>query len=304
MSLPFYRKYPYQNDEILNLDWILTQIEEFRATLESWESTIQELKEALENLEGWENRIEALEKIAAKIPSIEKSLNDIINLEAADVKTLRAMIEDLQDQINSLDISALRVYVDSRFNETMADYNKKIYDNYVVTYELFNGLKDRIIELSNIIAELDTKAYNPWARTLQKESLQNNLNYAYADLADNVPTAEEYSELGLSANEYNSYGMLARDYSVRGRKILRLDFVYSPVYGFKQNINNVFTSIVNFIKGTMSANDYTALDLDADAYTALDLTAEEYYSYNNTYGLLALGGEGLTASQYATIHQI
>ena len=301
MALPWNIHYPYQNDEILNLDWVLKQIQEFRATLESWTDTIRELQEGLEDISDWETRIEALEVMSAKIPVIEKSLNDLANLHDVDVKNLKAMIYDLQRQIDALDVTALRIYIDSRDNELKADYNKKIYDNYVVTYQLFNALKDRLEILAQIVAELDTKAYNPWPRRMAKEALQDNLNYAYSDLADSVPTAEEFAELGLSATEYSAYDMLARDYSVRGKYNLRMHFVYSPVYGFKQEINNVLTSIVNFIKGTMSAAEYSALDLDADAYTALDLTADDYYSYNNQLGYIGTGGTGLTSEQYSTL---
>lgn len=300
--LPWFIKYPNQNDEILNLDWVLKQLQEFRATFESWRETIEALQEALEDIDDWEDRITALEVVSAKIPVLEKSLSDLANLEAADVKYLKSLIDDLQSQINALDISALKVYVDSRDNEIMADYNKKIYDNYVVTYSLFNALKDRLEILANIVAELDTKAYNPWARRIVKESLQKNLDYAYSDLADLVPTAEEYAELGLSATEYTSFDMLARDYSVRGKALLKMHFVYSPVYGFKQEINNVLTSIVNFVKGTISALEYANLDLTADEYSALDLTALDYYSYGNNLGYVGTGGTGLTSEQYSTLH--
>lgn len=303
MSLiPWDIHYPYQNDEILNLDWVLKQIQLFRTTFESWAETIEQLQEGLEDIADWESRIVQLELITEQIPVLEKSLSDLANLEASDVKYLKSLIDDLQNQINALDISALKVYVDSRDNELMADYNKKIYDNYVVTYQLFNALKDRLEILAQIVAGIDTKAYNPWPRRIAKEALQDNLNYAYSDLADSVPTASEYAELGLSANDYEEYDLLARDYSLRGKAALKMHFVYSPTYGFKQEINNVLTSIVNFIKCTMSATEYSALDLDADAYTALDLTATDYYSYgSHPSGVVGTGGTGLTSEQYSTL---
>lgn len=300
--LPWFIKYPYQNDEILNLDWLLKELQDFRTSFESWAETIAALQEALEDINDWENRIEALETISAQIPVIKKSLDDLYNLHEADTKNLKALIDDLQNQINALDIAALRAYVDSRDNELMLDYNRKIYENYVLTYSLFDALKSRVEILAHIIADIDTKAYNPWARTLSKESLQNNLNFAYSDLADSVPDASEYAELGLTASEYVNYDLLARDYSLRGFKALKMDFVYSPVFGFKQEINNVLTSIINFIKGTMSADDYTTLDIDAESYTALDLTAEDYYSFGaNPSGVVGTGGTGLTSAQYSTL---
>ena len=299
--LPWFIKYPYQNDEILNLDWLLKELQDFRTSFESWAETIAALQEALEDINDWENRIEALETISAQIPVIKKSLDDLYNLHKADTKNLKALIDDLQNQINALDIAALRAYVDSRDNELMLDYNRKIYENYVLTYSLFDALKSRVEILAHIIADIDTKAYNPWARTLSKESLQNNLNFAYSDLADSVPDASEYAELGLTASDYENYDLLARDYSLRGFKALKMDFVYSPIFGFKQEINNVLTSIINFIKGTMSADEYTALDIDADEYSALDLSANDYYSYNNPEAPVVTGGNGLSADQYSSL---
>lgn len=296
-----FHEYPYQNMHELNLDWILNQLNEFRTQFNQWAETISELQEAVQDLDWLDANMNDL---LVRVPAIEKSLNDLINLHDTDVKYLKSKIDDLQNQINALDINALKLYVDSRDNELMADYNKKIYDNYIVTYELFNGLKSRLEILAELVAQIDTKAFNPWPRVIRKESLQTNLNYAYSDLADSVPTAEEYAELGLSASDYNDYDLLARDYSLFGRIKLKMHYVFSPVYGFKQEINNVLTSIVNFVKGTMSADEFTALDLTADDYTALDITALDYYSYNNQLGYIALGGAGLTSAEYSTLHKI
>ena len=298
---PWMIKYPYQNDEILNLDWVLKQIQEFRTTFESWAETIRQLQEGLEDISDWEARIVQLELITEQIPVIEKALSDLSNLHNADINYLKSQIAELQMQIDNLDITALKVYVDSRDNELMADYNKKIYDNYVVTYSLFNGLKDRLIALAEAVANIDTKAFNPWPRTLEKVSLQQNINFAYVDLADKVLTAEEYASLGLSADDYDTFEMSARDYSLNSRFITHLNYVYSPTYGFKQEINNVLTSIINFIKGTMSADEYSALDIDADGYTALDLSANDYYSYNNPKAPVVTGGNGLSADQYSSL---
>lgn len=296
-----FHEYPYQNMHELNLDWILNQLNEFRTQFNQWAETISELQEAVQDLDWLDTNMNDL---LVRVPAIEKSLNDLINLHDTDVKYLKSKIDDLQNQINALDINALKLYVDSRDNELMADYNKKIYENYIVTYELFNGLKSRLEILAELVAQIDTKAFNPWPRVIRKESLQTNLNFAYSDLADSVPTAEEYAELGLSASDYNDYDLLARDYSLFGRIKLKMHYVFSPVYGFKQEINNVLTSIVNFVKGTMSADEFAALDLTADDYTALDITALDYYSYNNQLGYIALGGAGLTSAEYSTLHRV
>ena len=80
--------------------------------------------------------------------------------------------------------------------------------------------------------------------------------------------------------EYDTYNLTAYEYARFGFKMLHLDFVFSPIYGFKQSVDNVLTSILNWIEGTLSADGYTALNLTADDYTALNLSAADYYSYN------------------------
>lgn len=297
-----WHEYPYQNNHELNLDWILAELNKFRTKFAEWEETINQLIEALKDIDDWENRIVALETITNQIPIIQKQLNDLSNLHDADIKYLKNLIDGLQQQINDMDVAALKAYVDSHDNMLQADFNNQIFENYRITYELFNGLKDRIIALAEAVAQIDTKAYNPWPRIIRKESLQTNLDYAYADLSDLVPDAASYSELNLSANDYNEYDLTARDYSLYGKLKLHMFYVFSPVYGFKQEISNVLTSIVNFVKGTLSADEFAALDITADDYTALDLTADDYYSYNNSLGYVGVGGAGLTANQYSELH--
>ena len=43
--LPWFTKYPYQNDEILNLDWVLNHFKDFKDSIESleeWRTTHEE----------------------------------------------------------------------------------------------------------------------------------------------------------------------------------------------------------------------------------------------------------------------
>ena len=85
---PWMIKYPYQNDEILNLDWVLKQIQEFRTTFESWAETIRQLQEGLEDISDWEARIVQLELITEQIPVIEKALSDLSNLHNGQCQTM------------------------------------------------------------------------------------------------------------------------------------------------------------------------------------------------------------------------
>lgn len=296
-------EFPWTKYYDSDLRQVLKYLREFEKKLGSYDSVIAELKEALSGIAGMESRITALENATSDLNSIRSRLTDLENLHSADVKRLQKEIDELKITLDNVSdvVNSFKVYVDSRDNLLMADYNQKFYQVYTDMWTLFNGLKDRVIALAEIVSKIDTMAYNPWQRVNEKVSLQANINYAYADLADMELTAEQYSELGLSADEYSEWDLSAYEYSVRGKRWFHLDFVYSPVYGFRQNISNVLTSIINYIKGTLSAAGYSALDLSADDYSALDLTAEAYYSYGSTSGFLGLGGNGLTASQYSSI---
>ena len=303
-----FNEYPYQNNHELNLDWILKKISEFEATFNSWADTIENLQEALEDIEDWEGRISTLENeynsMLSNLNDISAALDTLSNLHNSDITRLQAEIDSINNELQHIDVDAIYAYINNRNNMIQSDYNNKFYLAYVTMYDLFNNLADRVIALAELVSKIDTTAFNPWPRDLNTKSLQQNLNYAYADLADNVPTAEQYSEAGLTADDYSTFNLFAKDYSLFGNFKLHLDFIYSPVYGFKQNISNVLTSIINYIKGTISADDYTALDLSADDYTALDLSALDYYSFNSQYETLGLGGDGITASQYSTITTI
>lgn len=297
-----FNEFPWTKYYDSDLREVLKYMKTFEETLSSYDETIEELKEALEGIDDMESRISDLETATSDLSDIRSRLTDLENLHATDIANLQSQIDTLADVVNTIETTTtnIKTYVDSRDNVLKADYNQKFYQVYVDMWTLFNGLKDRVIALAELVAQIDTMAYNPWARSIEKVSLQTNLNYAYADLADMVLTAEEYSELGLSATEYNTRDLTAYEYSVRGRKWFHMDFIYSPVYGFKQDISNVLTSIINYIKGTLSADEYSALNLSAESYTNLDMTAVDYYSYGSS-GYLGLGGNGLTASQYSTI---
>lgn len=298
-----FNEFPWTKYYDSDLREVLKYMKDFEKKLDSYDVVIAELKKALENIEEYDDRITALERATSDLNSIRRRLTDLENTLDADVIRLQDQIDAISFEIGSIEdtIKGLKDYVDSKVNTITIDFNNKIYQIYVDMFTLFNGLKERVIALAEAVSKIDTSVYNPWARVLTKESIQQNVNYTYADLADNVPTAQEYSELGLSADEYSEYELSAYEYSVRGRKWLHLNFVYSPVYGFKQSISNVLTSIVNFIQDTLTATEFSALELTADEYTALNLTAQAYYSFMANEGYLRLGRDGITAQQYTNI---
>lgn len=298
-----FNEFPWSKYYDSDLREVLKYMREFEAKLSEYDAVIEELKEAIKDLDDYDTRITALERATSDLNTIRRRLTDLENTLNADVIYLQEQIDNISFTIGSIEdtLKGFKDYIDGKYNTLLITINNKVYEIYTDMFALFNGLKERIIALAEIVNKIDTSAYNPWPRILEKETIQQNINYAYADLADNVPTAEEYSSLGLEAGDYDAYELSAHEYSLRGRKWLHLDFVYSPSYGFKQEISNVLTSILNFTEGTIDADTYSDLDMDADTYSALDLDAHAYYSYMSNEGYLQLGKNGITAQQYSTI---
>jgi prefoldin subunit 5 len=266
-------------------------------------------------LTAWIAQAEELQRILNDtIPDMETDINELfalvtaINASISDMQQIRDQIagltemdKDLQRQIDSINTNWDEI--DNRFNsvnaridsikyvvgaEFLAELWKVQGEFYTMKYELQSEMR----EIKKRLDAIDTSVYNPWAG--RRVDQDENDKLIYADLADMVPTATEYASLGLSASDYAAYDLSAYEYAVRGKKHLKMFYVFSPVYGFKQAISNVLTSIVNYIAGTMTAAEYAALDLDADEYSNLDLTSIEYMEYNEN-------GSGLTASDYAAI---
>lgn len=278
----FDHKYPITNLHEIDLTFMHDDIDKMIAILEEWEQIIDELKAGIELFKDLEARVLVLE---ADVSSLKTELiqlrTNYIKLNS-DVNSIKTNVNYLVSRVKILqtEIDGLKTYIDNRINYVV---NKSYQDDLIIMNKLNQAkaqLQSQIDDLYRLISSISTEIINPW-HGLDKMSLEENNKLIYSDLADRVPLSSEYNTLGLTADEYKAYDLTALDYAKFGFNKLHLDWVFSPAYGFKQEISNVLTSIINFIQGTLSADEYAALDLSADDYAALDITAAEYYSYSN-----------------------
>ena len=294
----FDHKYPITNLHEIDLTFMHEDIDRMISILEGWEGIIEYLKEGIKTLDDLTARLNVAEA------DIRQLKIDVIRL-----KSMKNDLDDLKYQVNIIDsrvkiiekqLPGIINYIDDKFNYVI----KKSYQDDLVIINKLNQakrqLQSEIDDLYAIVARIRTDLTNPW-HWGEVFSPDENNKLIYEDLADVCPTAEEYSKANLTADEYDDFKLTAYEYARFGFKMLHLDFVFSPSYGFRQSIDNVLTSIINYIKGTLTANEYTALDLTADEYTDLNLTASDYYSYNSNQGYIGLGGNGLTAIQYSQL---
>ena len=278
----FDHKYPVTNLHEIDLTFIHDDIDKMISILEEWEKIIDELKEGIALFKDLEQRVLVLENdVSALKTELIQLRSNYIKLNS-DVKAMQSNVDYLLARVKILqtEIDGLKTYIDNRIDYVVA---KSYQDDLVIMNKLNQAkaqLQSQIDELYRLIESISTEISNPW-HGLDKMSIEENVRLIYSDLADKVPIASDYVKLGLTADDYNIYDLTALDYAKFGSDRLHLDYVFSPAYGFRQEISNVLTSIINFIQGTLSADEYAALDMSADDYTALDISAAEYYSYSN-----------------------
>ena len=277
----FDHKYPITNLHEIDLTFMHEDIDKMISILEEWEEIIDTLKEAAEKYDDILVRLTAAESDISTLKSDLSSLKLQVITNANDIEALKANISVLDSKMTILEtkIAAVYNYIDNSINALAS----RMYQQDLIIMNKLNqakaDLQRQIDDLYAIVASIRTDLTNSWHWGKVFSPDENN-KLIYQDLADGCPTAEEYAKLNLTASEYDTFNLTAYEYARFGFRMLHLDFVFSPIYGFKQSTSNVLTSILNWIRGTLSADGYQALNLTADEYTALNLSAADYYSYN------------------------
>lgn len=267
---------------------ILKYIRKIEAYIADIDNVIEDLREAIKDIPYLK---QCCEQVQAQLILINNNLD-----------SLNEKSEDYEYRISELENEYLgfKQYVDNLFNEMKAIHNE---DFNLLLYKLNQSraqLESEIDYLRWRIEQIDTSVYNPWIA--RRVDPQENEDFIFNHLADECPTAEEYASLSLTAQQYEDFDLMSRDYQEFGKQKLHFYWVFSPAYGWKQEINNVLTSIVDFTCRTLSASEYASLDLDADTYASLDLTSMDYFRFNpnSPSGFIEVNplGMGLTVDQY------
>ena len=274
-------------EAITDIGQMKSDIASIRTELTSFEATtdtrFNNLIEVINSIDDY------VKKLAKRVDANEDSISALTQIIAKIKSTLEKQIEDVRREL--LD------YVDAKY----INFEEELLLLQYKLNQLKVNLQGQIDDLKARVDLLDTTVTNPWRTELGKLPLDKNVKFIYNDLADEVPTAEEYLKLGLTADDYSRFGLRAMDYVRRGKERLHYYWVCSAPYGWWQEINNVLTSLVNFCQDTYSASAYSSLGLTADEYSAFDMTAQEYYKFKlNKLGVYVEAG-ALSSNQYALL---
>lgn len=262
-------------EQINDYDDVINELREALVDITDIKIAIDKINTTIDTINS---RIDEQAVVIKSVDEYAKALSKRVDTNEDAISQLTLVIKDFNDNVD-IKLNALEKKLTDLFNSFTADFTDELKLLQAKVNQMKVNLQSQIDVLRERLDELDTDVINPWHEELGRVSQAKNIKLVYSDLADLVPTAEEYSKLGLTADEYSDFKLTALEYAHKGKELLHYFWVYSPVYGWKQEISNVLTSIVNFVQNTLSATEYSSLDLTADDYTALDMTAEQYYSY-------------------------
>lgn len=267
---------------------ILKYVRKMEAYIADIDKVIDELRQGISDISYLK---QCCEQVQAQLVLIDNNLTSL-NEKAEDYEYRISVLEN--------EYLGLKEYVDNLFNELKAIHDM---DFNLLLYKLNQArtqLESEIDYLRWRIEQIDTSVYNPWLA--KRVEPQENEDFIFNHLADECPTAEEYASLSLTAQEYSDFDIMSREYQEFGKKKLHLHWVFSPAFGWKQELNNVLTSIVDFACNTLSAQQYSELELTADEYSAMDMSSMDYFKYNpySPSGYVEVNplGMGLTVDQY------
>lgn len=288
-------------EEFPNADFYKSDLRKILKYVRSMEKYISELSGVVDKLR------EAIKDIDYLKQCCEQVQTQLILIDN-NLSSLNEKAEDYEYRISVLEVqyAGFKEYVDNLFNEMKAIHDEDFNLLLLKINQAKAQLESQIEYLQWRIDQIDTSVYNPWLD--ERVEPQVNEDFIFNHLADECPTADDYASLGLTADEYAEFGISSRDYQEFGRRKLHFDWVFSPAFGWKQEINNVLTSIVDFVCNTLTADQFAELDLTADEYAALDLSSEQYFRYNpltpTGYVEVSPDGLGLTVSQYSHLKTV
>ena len=294
---------------------LIKKVNEIIEHLDGYDEVIAELQQAITDIDSMKHDIEVLQgnqvEIYADLTTLRESVTSLVqyvqdmeqNLDRRltedeeSISRLAQMLGKINDNFDAK-IEALRNELTALFNTFTSDFTEELEILQLKVNQMRVNLQGQIDELRTIVDEINTSVENPWHWELGKISPQKNVELTYFDLADNCPSAIEYEMERLTADAYSELDITAYDYARRGKKRLHLDWKFSPPFGWRQEINNVLTSIVDWLCNTMTANVYAEMGLDADGYTALGLTAQAYYKFRPERDGLYVEDGVLQSEQY------
>lgn len=267
-----------------------------------------------------------------------RELIEKYNTLSSEFETIKTEFANVQTNFNTLEGKFVNLENDfhdleNQFEKLQNDFDyvKSIVENLQVLYDNFVSLIDTKIAKNNItiydtIAEVKVDLENQikeLERMIEQIGRHDILNRLegrveaigivvqdyFEGLRTHALTNAEFSELGLTNNEFTAFNITNRQFITQGKDWLNHFWRFTginPLTGFKTRESNVNSFLWAELIGSISNNEWIALDLTNDEYSALDLTNAERCYYNRHLPNIGTGfvrydntnGTGLSNNEY------
>lgn len=246
-----------------------------------------------------------LEEINGKIIEIDNRLdgftNELISFEERITNELNIGMEELNNKFNLLsvelqgEITALSTRIENEMRSLTIELQDMINTQLRLIREEVQLNNEELrewveIRLQEFLDEIPAKQHVLVIDPVTGELilLQDCIYNLFEYMRYGGITAQEYDNLGLTASEYDTWvvnsiprGLTAYEYDFYARKYFgvdKLSKIYHPENGklVEQNIVIYFNNDLLKTSGSLNAQEYDALNVDACDYDALALTAHEY----------------------------
>lgn len=231
-----------------------------------------------------------------QILCINAKLTEIINyLDEFSVDNIEKMIDEkidnLQNYIDSQDeklYNNIKDYVDSNLNNLINELTALINQKFNFLLEYINNndnlirleLKQQIDELKQQIDDIIIKGINVYDPTTgQMNNIQDVVFNLYKYLRYYGITALNFDSLGLTVSEFEEKELTAREFDLYSKCKLEIDLVhnmFSPFTGEIEPLQNIITTLANFHKNELTAQEFDNLNLTAEQFDSKNITAYDF----------------------------
>lgn len=241
------------------------------------EGEYEELLERVRIIEGEISSFEA--EVETKFEELSRALDQRFNQLSSEIRQeLADTITEINRQFNALrreieneiaqmkqDINALAFELAqaiANFREEMADYLDARFEQFIQS----------LPDYEHLIVHNPVRGYDT--------TVQVALDDLYAAFNVFGLTAAQFDELGLTCQEFDDKGLTAHEFDSMGYKLLEYPdpdyYMRDPFTGEMSPVKDVVMKLFALHAGTMTVNEFEALDLTCAEFDAKETTAFNY----------------------------
>ena len=238
------------------------------------EGEYEALLERVETVEGEINDFEA--EVEAKFADLERDLNSKFNALTTEIRNelaqtvldINRLFNELKSQIEA-EIAAMKLEIKAieyNLQEAIASFREEMGEYLDARFEQFiQSLPDyEHLIVHNPVTGTDT-------------TVQVALDDLYASFNVFGLTAKQFDELGITCAEFDAKELTAHEFDSMGYKLLGYPdptyYMRDPFTGEFALVSDVVMKLFALHAGTMTVNDFEALDLTCTEFDAKDITA-------------------------------